>query len=139
MEGIIHLCPHTQPLDAELLSWAAMDTSSILSWWGESHRVGAHDPTQKCHHKWESTGRDRTGGRHNEEAVGGRVDTQHQRQREKFLNPCPRHTETKVGGRLCMVIFLAGVGVCVSLPAFVHLPKVTLTGCEVLPRLMRDQ
>lgn len=28
-------------------------------------------------------------------------------------------------------------GLC--LLAFVHLPKVTLTGCEVLPRLMRDQ
>jgi len=68
------------------------------------------------------------------------MDTLHQRQREKFLNPHPRHTETKVGGRLRMVIFLAGGGVvCVSLPAFVHLPKVTLAGCEVLPRLMRDQ
>lgn len=87
---------------------------------------------------WTQTGRDRTGGRHTEEAVGERVDIQHQRQRKKFLNPCPRHTETKAGGRLC-IIFLAVVGVCVLLPAFVHLPKVTLTGCEVLPRLMRDQ
>lgn len=81
----------------------------------------------------ESWGRTHTG-----EVVGGWIDTQHQRQREKFLNPRPRHTETKVGGRLHMVIFLAG-GVCVSLPAFVQLPKVTPAGCEALPRLMRDQ
>lgn len=72
------------------------------------------------------------------EVVAGRIDTQHQKLREKFLNPRPCHTETKVGGRLCMVIFLAGA-VCVSLPAFVHLPKVTPAGCEELPRLMRDQ
>lgn len=97
---------------------------------GKHNRIGSN---------WTQTGRDRTGRRHTLEAVGGRVNTQHQRQREKFLNPCPPHTEKKVAARLCMLIFLAGVGVCVSLPAFVHLPKVTLTGCEVLPRLMRDQ
>lgn len=34
--------------------------------------------------------------------------------------------------------FLAG-GVRILQPAFVHLPKVTLAGCEALPRLMRDQ
>lgn len=88
---------------------------------------------------WTQTGKDRTGGRHTEEAMGGWVDTQHQRQRKKFLNPCPHHKETKVGGRLCIVILLARVRVCVLLPAFVHLPKVTPSGCEVLPRLMRDQ
>lgn len=85
------------------------------------------------------TGRERQRGQTGEDTEGW-LGTQHQREREKFLNPHPCHTETKVGGRLCMVIFffLAG-GVRILQPAFVHLPKVTLAGCEALPRLMRDQ
>lgn len=85
---------------------------------------------------WTQTGRG--GGERAGEVVEGWMDTQHQREREKFLNPRPCHTETKVGGRLCMVIFF-GWGVCILQPAFVHLPKVTPAGCEALPRLMRDQ
>lgn len=37
-----------------------------------------------------------------------------------------------------MIMSVAG-RVCVSLAAFVHLPEVTVAGCEVLPRLMKDQ
>lgn len=42
-----------------------------LSWWGESHRLGARDPTQKCHSKWESTqGSGPTGHRQGETEQG---------------------------------------------------------------------
>lgn len=50
------------------------------------------------------TGRERQRGQTGEDTEGW-LGTQHQREREKFLNPHPCHTETKVGGRLCMVIF----------------------------------
>lgn len=64
------------------------------------------------------TGRERQRGQTGEDTEGW-LGTQHQREREKFLNPHPCHTETKVGGRLCMVIFfffwLEGSAFC-SLP-----------------------
>lgn len=72
------------------------------------------------------TGRERQRGQTGEDTEGW-LGTQHQREREKFLNPHPCHTETKVGGRLCMVIFFFFFGwrgphfaACLCAPAKSH-------------------
>lgn len=80
------------------------------------HRSAAADG--KAHRDWVQLDTDRESwGRSTGEVVGGWMDTQHQRERDKFLNLRPCHPETKVGGRLRMIIFLAGGGsACHCLP-----------------------
>lgn len=102
------------------------------------HRNAAAAADGKTHRFQLDTERERQREQTGEDTEGW-LGTQHQREREKFLNPHPCHTEKKVGGRLSMVIFFLAGGVCILQPAFVHLPKVTLAGCKALPRLMRDQ
>lgn len=88
------------------------------------HRNAAAAADGKTHRFQLDTERERQREQTGEDMEGW-LGTQHQREREKFLNPHPCHTEKKVGGRLSMVIFFFGwrglhFAACLCAPAKSH-------------------